>query len=282
MIRTACYSLLCLMVAATANAQQNPDKSDTKKSSAKDHTEKKAALPQYLKQLNLDKDQKQNIKQAIKAHDQELAQTWKKFHKQHARAIELEAVWLAAVRDSLSEEDRQKFDQQRSRDQHSAHESQADARENQKESAKKRSAQNRQETDRQASGESTQDAQTQRGKSRSDSDDHAANRTDQDRYGIVLIRMVSPERYLRGVSQSSEQKQQCSEACRKYKQKLTSTWKGLHRTHAQLVQIEADRLEAIEGELTDKQLKMLKKHREAPSQQSSETTASTPQDAQQQ
>lgn len=74
---------------------------------------RQAEMPTFLQQLDLTSEQEQGIRQALQQHDQKLRQTWRQFNTTHARAIQLEAAWVAAVRDTLSEEDQRKFDQQR-------------------------------------------------------------------------------------------------------------------------------------------------------------------------
>ena len=68
-----------------------------------------------------------------------------------------------------------------------------------------------------------------------------------------------------GTNQNADQKERCSETCRQYEHKLSQAWNNVTRLHGELVQIEADRMEAIEHELNPSQLEQLRKNRQQPS-----------------
>ncbi|MCA9112567.1 MAG: hypothetical protein KDA52_21620, partial [Planctomycetaceae bacterium] len=113
----ATIALACLLTASVAFAQQGNRESNPDNRQQSDQSQQQVELPQFLRDLDLSNDQEQQIHEALTQHNQKLQETWKEFHNQHARAIEMEAAWASAVRDTLSDEDQQRFDQQRMQDQ---------------------------------------------------------------------------------------------------------------------------------------------------------------------
>lgn len=268
---------------------------------------RQAEMPTFLQQLDLTSEQEQGIRQALQQHDQKLRQTWQQFHMKHARAIQLESAWAAAVRDTLSEDDQRKFDQQRMQQKEMSRYGQSDdARRNGAErDDANRFGQNR-ERNQDRNSDRNRDA-SQADQNRDDNQDREGNRADnpnrgdragrqqesqfdsrttrnegnqnaqdgrQTDAGFVVIAVQSPEHYAHGSKQNAQQKQQCAEACREYKQELSNIWQELHRLHAELVQIEVDRIQAIEEELTEEQLTQLKEHRQRPEAETASTTRS--------
>lgn len=276
-----CLGLLCASAALGQEGDRSRQQSGDAQQQQTDQTAGSIELPQFLKELDLDNDQKEQIKQALRQHNQKLQQTWKDFHKQHAKAVNLEAAWVAAVRDSLSEEDQRKFDQQRMQQREMTRHSQGDTSQQRGSAAQRR--QDAREGRQQEARESAQDRQAERRQRRQERTERQQARPgsqeqsersqsvgEPSEYSFVVITTFSPERFLQGTNQSSQQEQQCSEACREYKQALTSAWKDLHRLHYELVQIEADRIQAVEEQLTEDQLNKLRESRQKPQ---SETAA---------
>lgn len=284
----ACLGLICTSITfAQQNEAQAPRSDGEQQERATQRQgrqgqaqgrQRQAELPQFLQKLDLSSEQETQIKQALQQHNQKLRRTWRQFHTKHAQAIELEAAWAAAVRDSLSSEDQRKFDQQRMQDRETSNRSRRDATQRRGTAAGRQGeARNRPRRERDGSAERES---SERGDSDRREDQAAANqRRDRDEgrandqaddaegpeaVGLIVITTASPERFLEGTSQSSEQKQQCAKACREYNQKLTGVWSDLHRLHHDLVKIEADRIQAIEEQLTEDQLDQLKDDRQEP------------------
>lgn len=265
---------------AEKGQKQAAKKADATKQSARDNDYKPQQLPKALRNLDLTSEQKTKIRKAMLEHQKQFRETWKKFHAAHARAINLEATWYAAVRDTLSEDDQKSFDKQRMNDRKkmsvekglTSSEKQKKAETRRKQGTAKRTekAANRQDTkakQKQTSQKVTARKPVQSGKQRQ------KGKSDENVEGFVIITMTSPVVYLDDVRQSASQKHQCSEVCRKYERELSTAWKQIHRLHKELVKIEAQKLEAIENQLTEEQLTQLRKNREKPSK--SQETAST-------
>ncbi|MCA9110261.1 MAG: hypothetical protein KDA52_09955 [Planctomycetaceae bacterium] len=285
--RTITTAVCCLLVTSMAVAQQDTQERSGRQGQADDRqTQQNDGLPEIpeaLRNLDLSDQQTQEIQKAMQQDNEKLEQAWRDFNKQHARAIELEAAWLAAVRDTIPENEQRKFDQQRMQDREleknstgSSH-GQAQRRKNrradQQEEGKDRATSNRQDDRKSRSENSANDDQ----RSRTDSElaerqkrDHKSAQMDTPDF--VVITVTSPERYAHGMNQSGQQQDQCTKACQEYKQELTSVWQQLHQLHAELVQIEADRVQNIEQHLTEEQLTELHQDREQPSRETASTT----------
>lgn len=279
--------LLCCAPAFGQQKERSGQSSDPNSQQAAGQSANQPEIPQSLDQLDLSSEQESQIKEALQQQNQKLNETWKQFHKQHAQVINLEAAWTSSVRDSLSEEDQRKFDQQRMQDRETARYSAEDASQQRGSAAdRRRDARQRRRTDAAESAENREtdrrrQQRDERQQSRSDSqqagDRSQQDRREQDEYSFVVITSFSPERFIQGTNQTSAQKQQCSEACRAYKEELRSAWQKLHQLHHELVQIEADRIQAVEQQLTEEQLTKLQEQRQKPQQEA----ASTPSTSQQ-
>lgn len=262
-------TLLCigLFSASVALAQQGDQ--DSQRSDRGDQQQSnQIELPQFLQELDLSSDQESQIKQSLEQHNQKLRETWREFHTKHARVVELEAAWASAVRDSLSKDDQRKFDQKRMQDREMTQHSRSD-------STSSRADEDRQadrQTDRERQRQDSEQTQAERAAAES-SPKKSQNAQDRGEFGILLITTVSPEYYAQGTKQSAQQRQQCSQACQEYKQELSSVLQDLHRLHFELVGIEADRIQAIEEQLTEEQLTQLKENRQQPSEQAAETSS---------
>lgn len=282
MTSLACIGCLLSTSPAFADKSQKEGtkKADAKKQSATDNYYKTQQLPKALRDLDLTSEQKTKIRKAMLNHQKKFRETWKQFHATHARAINLEAAWYAAIRDTLSEDDRKSFDKKRMNDRKKMRDEQGFTSSEEKTKAERRrkdgtaqrneKAADRQDTkakQKQTSQKVTARKPVQPGQQRQ------KEKTDENVKGFVIITMTSPVVYLDDVRQSASQKHQCSEVCRKYERKLSTVWKQIHRLHSELVKIEADKLHAIENQLTEEQLTQLRKNRENPGE--SQETAST-------
>ena len=298
-----CSSLCC----ATVSGQQRDQDKDRaqrseNQSQRQESQQAQAELPQSLQELDLTSSQKQSIKSTLQQHNEKLKKTWREFQEAHARSIELEASWLAAVRDTLSESDQQNFDRQRqaSRGSDSAASNKNGSSQGQRENRPRNQKGDAQSQDRSADSAAQQNEQerdnlSRAEQTRSDDPQQLRNRDRQspqsrrqaasnrksaengvsqsgdsegqsgDTEGLVIIAVTSPVAYTRGASQSTEQKQHCSEACRRYEQELAQVWQNVKQLHNELVQIEADRMSAVERELTEEQLQQLRERRQQPS-----------------
>lgn len=244
----------------------NQEKSQRQRDDRQQGDRQQVRIPQMLQELDLESDQEQEIRQTIQKHNRKLQQTWQNFHRAHMKAVNLEAAWTAAVRDTLSDSDKQKFDQERKRHHQKMQRESEDQADNRQASGK----QDQQRSDRrdsraqQVSSSRERDQQTERQqterpqKKRQQANQEQAEETQ----AFYVVTITSPLIYTADSRQSSQQKQQCSEACQKYTQQVRNAWQKATKLHNQLVQIEADKIQAIEEILTEDQLTELRDQRQ--------------------
>jgi hypothetical protein len=289
MASCACLGLICTSsVFAQQDDSQTPrlgdeqqQRSTQRQGQRQGRQQQQAELPQFLQELDLSDEQETQIRQALQEHNQKLRRTWRQFHTTHAEAVNLEAAWTAAVRDSLSEEDQRRFDQQRMQEQQTSRSSSGrdDAQRRQRGSQRQDEDGNRRSNRRQDDADRRQDERDESSEQRAENRDQNRRSTTQRRgqesdraadsgrreaVGLIIVTTSSPERFLEGTNQTPQQKQQCDKACREYQQKLSSVWSDLHQLHHELVKIEADRIQAIEEQLTEEQLSKLTESRQQP------------------
>lgn len=302
-LAVACCGSALLLTANTGWAQnareqdrQNVDQprkaQSVDRAEAQTEDRRQGQLPKALEKLDLSEEQEQQIRQSMRQHNQKLRQTWQEFNAKHMQAVDMEAAWVAAVRDTLSDQDKQKFDQSRMQDQEmrSRHSGDQAARDTQPGERAQRQQRTRDQLKEDApqTGAANRDAERNRDiaadQKRSNRDQAGQQKQDQEKQGqrqpdfIVLSFTVTPEKYLTGTQQSPEQQKQCSEVCAKYQDKLSSLWSELHQLHHELVKIEAQRLESIEKTLDEEQLTQLRDGRSSPQQGSSYTSTGDEQD----
>lgn len=262
--------------------QQGTQRQGQRQRQGQTRQQQQAELPQFLQELDLSSEQETQIRQALQQHNQKLRQTWRQFHTTHAEAVNLEAAWAAAVRDSLSEDDQRRFDQQRMQEQETSQGSRRDATQRRDRASQRQDEAdnrgNRRQNARDDSSEQRAENREQRqaaNQPRGQETDRADDSPQREAVGLIIVTTSSPERFLEGTNQTDQQKQQCDKACRDYKQKLSSVWSDLHQLHHELVKIEADRIEAIEEQLNEDQLAKLKESRQQPQDsQASEASSS--------
>jgi hypothetical protein len=260
---------------SAANKQQSQQNSDNDKQRGTSGRQSDAIeIPAALKKLDLKDDQKQEIKQILRKKREKLEQTWNDFHAAHMRAVELEATWVAAVRDALDEEKQQQFTQRHEeRRQRAAEETQRARPEDLDDTENGESSRARDDNSERSSAPNdgqrrSNDSQANRGSQsgRGPRSDNSTANSESSSPDIVIfgVSLVSPEGSLDQQSTSQSQRQQCSEKCRKYQQALRQSWRDADRAHARMVDIEAEALASIENVLTDDQLEKLRESREEP------------------
>ena len=280
---------LCMLssvsTAQDANRQSNRNerqRNTQEKAESNDRANNRTAqLPKALRDLDLKDDQKQQLRQTMQQHNKKLQQTWQKFNQQHMEAVELEAAWAAAVRDTLNEEDQRKFDEKRDADQkenpsNASHREQAatesssaiDSSKSEVEERDLRQARKSKQEQiskaRRAQNSADERIVQTSGEKQADRHQNESNEHQNDEESVLIVTVLSPVRYIEHANQSAEQEHQCSEVCQKYSDQLTNVWKQVHELHAELVQIEADRIASMEKILTEEQLMQLKKNRTEP------------------
>ncbi|WP_197454824.1 hypothetical protein Pla52nx_002080 [Stieleria varia] len=227
-----------------------------------------AQIPEMLQDLDLKDQQKEQIRTKMSEFNNRSRQALQKYNRKHLEAVELEAAWVAAVRNTLSEEDQQTFDRnrqtmskknamkegraKRSSDTKSA--SNRDSQDSKKQYAKKDKSQEQRSADSDALSQS-RDSNS----NRQSSDSQQSDSGNQEGFWVVTV--TSPVIYMEGTNSTQEQKSECDKMCQQFSQRIEKAWSETHELHHKLVMIEAERLMAIEKILTDDQLKQLEQNR---------------------
>jgi len=239
-------------------------------------------FPAELKQLDLKADQRDQIQKILQDKDQKLQEAWNDFNDAHMRAVGLEASWVAAVRDALSQDQQQQFTQK-----HQQRRDQAQERQSARPSELEGDTPNAQKSDRNSGrnqNSAAKNSQTTRSDKNASDRQNAQNRSGDQRqttssgdqgsapdYVIYGITIVSPEGSLDQQSLSDSERQQCSESCRNYQRALLEAWSDADRANARMVDVEADALTSIEKVLTKDQLQQLHQQRAEPASDSNKS-----------
>lgn len=210
------------------------------------------------KEVDLSNDQKQQIKEIAEKNEEQMQTKWQSLQQAQAQAIELEAMMLASMQDQMTESQKEEF-----REGHQARQNQA------KQSKDNRGDQNRNNTasnDRDRSDRArNRDSQDRGRNDQARTDRSNSNRSQRDsspegQYVWAVI--IQPARdQMRSQDLSSSQRQMCEQACTKFHQELTDSWKKINQLHEELVRMEAKKLRQVEKVLNDDQLAKLKNSR---------------------
>lgn len=269
-------ALVCLASPTIANSAEQETSTNQEKKSDSAQEAPDFQLPDALTSLDLSDEQEETLKKKLKQYDQQMQETWNKFHVKHMRAVQLEAAWAAAVRDTLSEEDQLKFDQKRKEHhmqmmkkmKNKMGESKAEPTtaqsDNQKdqrpdEEAKERPNRRERRRDRQIQQTSAEEP--------AEKTEDQSQAEDAEPAQLFVITITSPLRYLVGMRQNEKQNMQCTKVCRQYAKEIHTLWQEVDQLHDKLVQIEANRITAIEEVLTAEQLQQLQQDRSEPSRE---------------
>ena len=281
--RTLCCSIAtCMLLVSTTSADDS-----THQNKSQNESQAKAAeqwIDQLSSKLDLTSDQQDKIREQLNANSQKVASTWDKFVEANAKAIALEATMYAAIEDGMSDQQKQKFRENRKNKQQ-AQKSQHE--QNSSQTAKQKK--NGQSGNSAASSDDQQDSASNdpssKGKSESSGQNatankhadkqagkqadkqagkHAEEQADQDdsAYFYVTEMIIVPAQQLASdVQMDEQQRQQCDQACRQFHTKLHQAYSDIQRYHDQLVQLEAEKMLAVEKVLTEDQLQKLKNER---------------------
>lgn len=269
-------ALVCLASPTLTNAAEQENKAKQQQKSASEQQAHEFQLPDALAGLDLSDDQEETLKKKLKQHDQQMQATWNNFHRKHMRAVELEAAWAAAVRDTLSDDDQMKFDQKRK--EHHMQKMKKKMKESKSEPTTAQSGDQKDQTEQAESDEAQEkpnrrerrrDRQIQQASAEEPADKTAdkSEADDTERQQLFVITITSPVRYLAGMRQNEKQHMQCTKACRQYAKEIHAVWQEVDQLHDELVQIEASRMTAIEEVLTEEQLQQLQQDRSEPSRE---------------
>ncbi|MBW3542345.1 MAG: hypothetical protein KY476_18925 [Planctomycetes bacterium] len=300
----ALTGLCCLLVVSTAPAQnddETPNRTRAVQKEAdrdRDRTERRRERAdgetrtdrsgqdeQLFEQLQLSEQQRQQIRQSIQEHNREIAQVWRRFHQVHMAAVNLEATWFAALEDTMSDEQKERFREARESETRERTGTDRDRNRGGADRDADRSERSRDRDKRQrnrgdaddapAARDSRRDAATNRNERRQGADaatsgrkgERGASQQDGEQVrGVLIIGItaVSPDRYTERADLSPQQKAQSEKLGAQYKRHLQTLWRQLHGLHLQMVKLEADKLQAIEKHLTEEQLAQLHKTRGQP------------------
>jgi len=75
--------------------------------------EEAPSIPESIEKLGLTSEQRSRIEEILQQTHDELRHAWENYHSAHMRALELEANWIAALRDNLNARERREFDDRR-------------------------------------------------------------------------------------------------------------------------------------------------------------------------
>ncbi len=251
--------------------ERTVDEGDAGRVAAQPRTEQ---LPEFLTQLNLTQQQEQEIRNVLREHDQRAESLWNEFQALHWQAVELEAGLSATHK--LSGHD------------HEAHHARSSA------VRQDQVVDNRPQADNgTTTGEPTvernatvagQESRPQTAADRFEQEKRARDQrpfgTDSNRrsttaqanpdqpqgeLNIVSLRIgvVQPngsvrEFQLRGSNDSSHDEAGACKVCMAHQRELGELWKRIHQVHNELVQVESDRIVAVEGRLTSEQIDRLR------------------------
>jgi hypothetical protein len=264
----------------SAEAQNQSDTNHNERNGAnqqQDNSDQmKEGLPKAIEKLDLEQQQKQQIKQVLENNREELQQAWTQFHRKHMQAVALEAALVASLEGQLTDTQREQFREGRAEaSRRSQHHSQSnDARTNRRD---EQSNQNRN-----ASGAQQQQSQQQSDPSQRGRQSEQASRASQDNANALFIAVIRPVHAGLDQAQLSEsQKSECQTCTSKYSGKLQQIWSDIHELHTEMVRIEADKMTQIAQVLNKDQLQQLQEALQNDSDQSGgPSTASRQQDAQ--
>ncbi|GAA4467899.1 hypothetical protein [Novipirellula rosea] len=226
------------------------------------------AAEQWIEQLSskvdLTSDQKDKIREQLNANGQKVASTWSKFAEANAKAIALEATMYAAIEDGMSDQQKQQFRENRKNKQ------QTKKSQNKQDSGKtakqKKNGQSdnsgRRSDNRQASASSDPSNKEKSGSSGQNStSDRQANQDDSAYVYVTEMIIVPAQELASDVQMDAQQRQQCEQACQQFHSRLHQAYSDIQRYHDQLVQLEAEKMLAVEKVLNEEQLQKLKEER---------------------
>ena len=286
-----CAAVVCLLALSPALAD------DSKSSSTKDNEQSQAAqkwIDELSSKVDLSSEQKDQIRQQLDANSDKIESTWRQFSEANAKAIALEASLYAAIEDEMTEQQKTQF--RKSRQEKQSHASDASGQRrstqqagdstNQDRAQAQANTAQRDQSDATAATKrnsansekaSNQNAANAKNASNSDSAKTASRGAQQGQAGqklgesseqndatyyyVTETIIVPVQALVSDVDMNDQQRQQCDEACQKFHQKLHQAWSDVSRLHDQLVQLEAEKLQAVEKILNEEQLKKLKNDR---------------------
>ncbi len=192
-----------------------------------------AMLPDFLTKLNLSDQQEQQIKQIIQKHNQKLEKVLGEFQQVHWQIVQFEAS-LSAANAVMGHEQKGKQESQPGNGEPASKEAASDS----KQAKKARKA------------------------------DKAKARRSKGKAGIDInilgmrIAVLGPDGVVQEIDIEGNMPRQAAknELVAAHAKELKMLWAKAHELHAQMVRIEADRMVAVESQLTEKQLAQLQKH----------------------
>ncbi len=283
-----CAITACMLLVPTTKADDSPSKNKPQNKSQSQATQQ--WIDQLSTKVELTSDQQDKIRQQLKATDQKVSSTWKKFAEANANLIAIEATMYAAIEDGMDEQQKQQFRERRKDMQSSSKQGQnkqskdkpdrqqagttdatatlqADSQkntDNQKTDASHPSGKQKANASRDASNVASNDASNKvKGKkpAQQAASRGQTNQSDPAYFYVTEMIIVPAQKLASDVQMNDQQRQQCDQACQQFHNKLRQAYREVQRYHDELVQLEAEKLRAVESVLNEAQLKKLKEDR---------------------
>lgn len=277
----ATLALAVLFGLSGLQAQQQPGTAQRERANQQQEqaTAQQAELPEMLRSLDLNDQQNQKIKQIVAQHDQKLSEISKQFDKQHKKAVTLEAVWATALESQMDETQKQKFRQSREKarqegtrsevfyrgqpaeqpDTQRQGEQPQGTRPGQQQQNQQQPNQQQQQQKQQVQQESPRPGQSaQQSQQGTQPTAHTAQQGER----VVIIAITSPRQYYTAAGLSDDQQRKCDKMCEAFHQEIGSVWRELRNLHMEMVNIESEKISAIQEVLTEEQLQQLKREHE--------------------
>jgi hypothetical protein len=226
-------SVILALAVGPAQAQQRKNARAQRATAEEQADILKAALPKVVEKLNITDQQKQQIMQIVKQHNEKMRETWQQYETAQMRQIKLQALMLAAIEDRMGKEKVEEFRKAR----------------------KERLQELRQAFLTRRQGGTAEQPQGRRRVGFRPSSENEEE-------GILIIAVTSPRHYFDKLGLNEEQQQKCEAAFKAYTGTLRRNWQQLRTYHEELVDMEADKMTAIAKVLTEEQRQQLRNLRQ--------------------
>jgi len=251
----------------------------------------RAELPESLKQLDLNEQQKQDVLGIYRESDRKAQELWSRVQNLHRQAISMEAAVIAAARleghdhsahitqsAQQSTSGQQQSTESASNTSYSRTENEGseeavaasdDAAAETRSTLKPNTDNNESDQQNRDQNQSASRSDDQRNQQAGDQSDRSQNKQASSWKGlegdlnIVALRVgvAQPdgrvrEYFLVQPTSQNEDPATC-QVCQGHQNELMQVWDGIHKAHEQLVELEADTIVKVEASLTEEQLKQL-------------------------
>lgn len=254
-----------LLLAGQCFAQQpRTDQQNSLERETGREAEKMEELPEFLTKLDLTDQQEQQLREVMRTHNQKMENVWAEFHRLHWLTVEFEASLAAAnALEGHNHADHHPGDSGNQAEKRQPNQRENEANRNQQDDQRNaaRSTENRPQSNPRHGAARDQNPSTQA--NRPEAKDRETAESDDEESDINILSMrvavLDPKGVVREIQLPGNiprHETKC-EICAAHEKELKTLWGKVHKLHGQLVQIEAERMIAIESKLTEEQLKQL-------------------------